>query len=366
LVYFGAIDDPQAALEKWLKEKDELLAGRQPRSSTGEVTLADLANQFLTAKRALVENKELSQRTLADAFRVCKNMIEFWGKNRLADDFQPADFAAYRVHLSHRLRAVSLGIEIQRVRSVFKFAFESGVIAQQVRFGPGFKRPSKRVVRMESIQKGSKLFTHDELHKLLAVASVPMAAMILLGCNGGFGNTDCATLPIDALDLDRGWISYLRPKTGISRRFALWQETIDAIRKVLDHRPEPKDAADSDLLFITKQGHRWIRFDFCRIPPSEAGEAEEPKFKTNSDDAIAKEFRKLFDKAGIARNGRSFYTLRHVFETIAGDSRDQIAVNHVMGHVDPSMAAIYREKVEDERLKAVCQHVHNWLYGEVM
>jgi hypothetical protein len=35
-----------------------------------------------------------------------------------------------------------------------------------------------------------------------------------------------------------------------------------------------------------------------------------------------------------------------------------------MGHVDDSMAAEYRELIEDSRLEAVSDHVRLWLYEE--
>jgi hypothetical protein len=44
-----------------------------------------------------------------------------------------------------------------------------------------------------------------------------LKAMILLGINCGYGNADCGTLPLSALDLKNGWINYHRPKTGIVR-----------------------------------------------------------------------------------------------------------------------------------------------------
>jgi hypothetical protein len=35
-----------------------------------------------------------------------------------------------------------------------------------------------------------------------------------------------------------------------------------------------------------------------------------------------------------------------------------------MGHVDPSVSAMYREHISDERLEAVSDNVHAWLFGE--
>ena len=64
------------------------------------------------------------------------------------------------------------------------------------------------------------------------------------------------------------------------------------------------------------------------------------------------------------RKGLGFYTLRHTFATIAGESRDQVAVNAIMGHVDNSMAGVYRERISDERLIAVTDTVHQWLFGD--
>ncbi len=85
------------------------------------------------------------------------------------------------------------------------------------------------------------------------------------------------------------------------------------------------------------------------------------------DKAAAKEAAKNGDDAPpkVYRRGIGFYTLRHVFETIGGGCRDQVAVDFIMGHVGPGMAATYRERIEDERLQAVVDHVHGWLFAGV-
>ncbi len=66
----------------------------------------------------------------------------------------------------------------------------------------------------------------------------------------------------------------------------------------------------------------------------------------------------------MKRPGLAFYALRHTTETIGGAVRDQVALDHIMGHAPPAsdMASVYREQIGDDRLRAVADHIHNWLY----
>lgn len=49
-------------MAKWLEQKNDLLAGRMPRSPGEGFTLADLCNHFLTHKKGLLESDELAPR----------------------------------------------------------------------------------------------------------------------------------------------------------------------------------------------------------------------------------------------------------------------------------------------------------------
>jgi hypothetical protein len=51
--YFGKANEKQAALERWLDVKDDLLAGRTPAPKGDGLTVADLCNHFLTYKKQL-------------------------------------------------------------------------------------------------------------------------------------------------------------------------------------------------------------------------------------------------------------------------------------------------------------------------
>src|SRR5438477_3010990 len=66
LHYFGPWTDPDGALAKYLKQKDDLHAGKSPRSEPAALTVKDLANAYLNAKDQAVKAGELSPRTRAD------------------------------------------------------------------------------------------------------------------------------------------------------------------------------------------------------------------------------------------------------------------------------------------------------------
>jgi integrase len=341
--YFGPWCDPDAALAKYLDQKDALHAGRTPRPDQDALTVKDAANAFLNHKKALLDSGELSPRTWGEYKAACDLLVKHCGKQRVVADLGPDDFAALRKKMARRWGPVRLGNEIQRTRSVFKHALDAGLIDTPVRFGPGFARPAKKVLRLERARRGARMFEADELRRLLDAAGPQLRAMILLGVNCGFGNADVGTLPLSALDLERGWVTFPRPKTGIGRRCALWPETVAALRAAGASRPEPKNAGYAGLVFLTRFGGRW--------------------FTGTTTNPLSAEVRKLLDALGI--NGhRNFYALRHTFETVGGEALDQVAVDFIMGHARENMASVYRERISDARLKAVTDHVRAWLFPQ--
>lgn len=345
LYYFGPWNDPQGALDKYLKDKDALHAGRKPRADITGVVVKDVVNAFLIHKDALIEAGELSPRTRSEYQVAGDLVVEHLGKHCLVSDIGPDDFAPIRKSMAKHWGPERLGKIIQYIRSIFKHGYEEGLIDRPVRFGPGFKRPSKKVLRLNRAKQGPKLFTAEEIGKLLDAAGVQLKAMLLLAINAGFGNSDCANLPVAAVNLETGWIDYPRPKTGIPRKCKLWPETAEALKEAIAHRPEPKKAEHADLLFITKYGDSWG--------------------KDTSDNPISKEVAKLLKSLHInGRKGLGFYTLRHCFETVGGETRDQVAVDAIMGHADDSMAGHYRERISDERLVAVANTVRKWLFED--
>jgi integrase len=346
LHYFGPWSEPQSALQKYLDQKDDLLAGRTPRVSGEGVTIRDLVNRFLTLKQQNVKTSELSHRTFRDYFDTCQRIVDTFGKTRLVVDLASEDFEKLRAKIAETRGPIAIGNEVQRTRSLFKYAYDAGLIDRPVRFGPAFKKPNRRTLRHARHARGPRMFEAQEIRAMLGTAGPQLKVMILLGINCGFGNSDVGTLPMTALDLDDGWVNYPRPKTAVPRRVPLWPETVAGLKGILASRPNAKEPADEGLVFITKYGGRWL--------------------KNTPDNPISKEIAKVLTELGIRRPGVNFYALRHAFETVGGETRDQVAVDAIMGHAPAAddMASVYRERISDERLKAVTDHVRTWLFGE--
>src|SRR5262249_15625869 len=76
LVYFDKWDDPDAALEKYNRDKTALHSGRKPREQTTGLTVKELINRFLNHKAELSDAGELSPRMFQDYNKVTDLLIE--------------------------------------------------------------------------------------------------------------------------------------------------------------------------------------------------------------------------------------------------------------------------------------------------
>lgn len=349
--FFGVWNDPCSAETEYLRQKEYLQAGVKPPAKDIEgFRIRDLANRFLTFKEQLVETEELAPRSFRDYHRHCKGIVEHFGADRLVESISIDDFALYRAKLADGKGVKTTGTAVRICRMVFGFAFDMELIEKPVRFGKSFKEPTKKSQRVERARKqrehGLKMFEAAEIHTLLTNATDNMKAMILLAINSGMGASDISALP--ASFVDGQWVDYARIKTGISRRFALWDETREALDKVINGKSPKRTSETESLVFVTKYG-----LPFVRTGPS----------GTSNIDSVCTGFNKLLRSCDLKRHGVGFYALRHTFETIAGGCGDQVAVDAIMGHSADDMASLYRERVEDERLLKATNYVHQWFYG---
>src|SRR5262249_50258747 len=148
---------------------------------------------------AAVGTGELSSRTWDGYKDACVLIVKHFGRSRLVSDLGPDDFAALWTRLAASRGPHWLGNTLQYIPSAFKFAFDTDLIDRAVRFGPAFKRSSKKTFRVHKAQQGPKLFSASEVRAMVQGAAVvgsdgpelvqpgaQLKAMIFLGINCGF------------------------------------------------------------------------------------------------------------------------------------------------------------------------------------
>lgn len=346
--YFGPWDDADGALKNYLAQAEDLHAGQPaaPVSVESSLTVRDLCNQYLAVKEGQVSSGELATVSYMAIRTTAQKMADFFGTRTLASDVKPEGFNAYKTKHAQphgTLGMVAMDNEIQRVRSIFKFAYDMDWLNKPVKFGPVFKKRKAKQKQRHRADQVSKFFAAQEINALLAASKQPrVTAQIWLGINLGFGNRDCGTLRLSSLDLDNATLSHARPKTGVEREnVPLWPETVAAIRVAIDQRTEPRKEEFSNLVFLTERGNPWARETYSG--------------------PLMQEFGKLRTAIGMASAGKGFYSLRHTFETIGCQTGIQFAVNYIMGHKDSSMAGNYRAFVAHKNLLTVTNYVREWL-----
>jgi len=166
---------------------------------------------------------------------------------------------------------------------------------------------------------------------------------VFLGINCGFYASDSITIPRGSLHLigDTPCHDYSRHKTSEKRKGILWPETVDAIKDYLAIRKAKE--VSPDILFRNRSGM--------------------PYRGQSINSALPRQFNDILP---TTLAGVSIGSLRHTFATVIGQSNDEEAKHVVMGHTQATIQAkLYQQKMidETERLSALSDMVHAWLYG---
>jgi hypothetical protein len=350
--YFGG-GSLSEGLRRYEAEWPRIIAGlprRESETGDGILTVQSLVNVFLTAKRNRVRSGELSEAAWSVYHRISERMVTVLGASRDVRALTAADFGRLRADGAQGREPTTLNGWIARARAIFDFGGK--IVKQPPDYGDQFNRVSRRVLRLARQTRPPKLLAAAELRKLLEVARPDVKAQILLGLNCGYGAADCSNLTRDALTRRPGWLTMLRHKTGASRLCPLWPETVAAIAAAQAVRPAPHDPADGERVFLTRGGYPCVHW--TKSKAAQTG---------GTFDAIGRSFREVCAKAGVVRpNGAGFYLLRHVFRTVADEVHDRPAIDLIMGHADETMAAHYRESIDETRFHAVVGHVREWLW----
>ncbi len=357
--YFGTEMD--AALVRWVDEKDYLLAGRPVPKNDGKPTMAELGNLYYAAGVVRVSSGEIVQSSLDSARKTIDRAIGILGAKCKPESLEPLDFASLKqklfepvertveirgglkgIHVDRR-SATTVANDIRRLRAFFNWCVDSNLIPT-VRWAKEFNPITAKQSRVARAKSGRSLLVPTELRKIVDAASVGFKPIILLGINAGMGSTDISNLTLEDfpdLDAKEVWIDTNRGKTGAPRRFVLWPETKAAIKDWLSRRPSPcSDTADR--LFWTSHGQAWVR---------------------DSMDSISKAFLQTRREAGVTKG--TFYDLRRAFQTVGAETLEYRAVSYIMGHVvnERDMSGRYTVAIPDDRLKKVCDHVRKWYRG---
>lgn len=142
MCYFGV--DKDKALVKWLNERDYLLNGLPvPAAMPDGCSLRELANKFVDAKKGLIETGEFSPRTWRDYYETCARMLVTLGKTRTVASLGRPTSSDCGLDPEEPPCRRS-GQRIQWVRTIFVFAFESGLIDKPAKFSPFFNKPSRK------------------------------------------------------------------------------------------------------------------------------------------------------------------------------------------------------------------------------
>ncbi len=358
LHYFG--QDKAQALERYNAEREAFEAGRLPssRASSRTLTVRELLTQVLRHKNNLVDSGDLTLGTYRGYAAAAELIRTEFGDDRHVGDLQSSDFADLRKTISEGRTAKTVSNLITCIRVFFNFAYDEELIDRPIRFKKTFAQPKKLAIRKERDAIGDLSFASSEIRNVLQLCIADhysdgtrrnpdpqLYAMILIAIQSGMGNADLGCLKFSQVDLKRGWINCPRNKNANPRRFPLWPETIAATKAAIQDRPTPISDKHADFVFITRRDRR-------------------PWHVDGQLNSLGLQFRRLLERLKIYRKGRSFYSLRRTFETIASEV-DQVACSTIMGHVAGSgdMSALYRQHVKDERLQKVVDHVHGWLFG---
>jgi len=332
----------EAALDHYNRMAADLHAGREPTPEG--LTVNDLCDLFLRNRETAVDAGEFAERSFRDYRRVGQMVADHFG-DREVESLRPMDYGELRATISTGRSVISTANLVRIARMIFRFAETEDLIDGRIKFGSQFSEPSacakkKHRAAVRRVD-GLRMFEPAEVRTLLYEAGPVWRAMIYLGINCGWGNTDLAQLTIRQVG---PVVDYPRPKTGETRRNVLWPETLAAVQLALESRPCPRTRSLEDHVFLTKTGREWVRTDATYV-----------------NDEVSKQFSKLLKRCGLKRNGRGFYALRHTVVTVGEEIADKPAMSLILGHADSSMAASYRERIDDSRLQMISDHLLSWL-----
>ncbi len=326
MYYFGS--DKQEALQRYI-DQAAYLHGSNHNSQkpvNDLMSIKQLCDIFSKYQFSKVKADAITAQHYNDQVGSLNKFMTFLGRSRRIKEISTLDLQNYKRKLEKQYSSSKhrLNLHISNLKTLFHWAQKNDILKQI----PNIDALS----RCKIVNTQCRVFTHDEISKLLKLADTQMKAMIWLGLNCGFGCTDCSELQWKHLDLDAGRVIYPRGKTGVPRNLPLWPETIEALNAV------PKKGR---LVFYTATGNSFVR----NVLKIDANGNE----KYSPINSITTKFARLIKRAQLdVPKGTGFYSLRRTAATMAARSGDPFAVQRLLGHANLLMATRYVQDVSKQ------------------
>jgi len=326
MYYFGS--DKQEALQRYIDQASYLHESNNSSQKpvNNSMTLKQLCDMFLKYQFTKVKANAITAQHYNDQVSSLNKLMAFLGQSRPIKDISTLDLQNYKRKLQKQYNSSGhrLNLHISNLKTLFHWARKNDILQRTTNIDA--------VTRSKIVNKQRRIFTHEEINKLLALADTQMKAMIWLGLNCGFGCTDCSELQWKHLNLEISRVIFPRGKTGVSRDLPLWPETIEAIKAV---------SKKGQLVFYTAKGNPFVR----NVLKIDANGNE----KYSPINSIATKFSRMIKKSELnVPKGTGFYTLRRSAATMAARSGDPFAVQRLLGHANLLMATRYVQDVSKQ------------------
>jgi integrase len=333
--YFGG--DPVEAVKQYEHEWKYIKRG-EDIPPADNITIGELFNLWLDERLKDANAGDIKMRTWLAYQERAGFVVSELGRSTAVSSLKPARFADLRRALDKRYGSspTVFSHAVRVTKMAFKWADDFDIV-DAPKMG-GFKGASKKEVRKKRRSHGRQVYSAAEIRSMLDRARPTLKAAILVGLNGGFTQAEVAELRTSMIK--GGIIDLLRDKTGVDRRVPLWPETIAALEAMPKTRPT---AEAKGYLFVTRTGRTYTA--------------------NKGDNGIGQAFTRLMKALDIDLKMAGFGKLRATFSTVADAVGDMKAKQTVMGHsTGEGVDEHYNRFNDDERLKAVTDHVRDWLY----
>lgn len=317
-----------------------------PRPDVGGITVHKLIDLWLDDREGDIGAKSRGiQQSTWNQYKAVGDFIRgMFSAQMTVRQMTPLEFT--KLHRALERRYGTSPSVFKRIVTIacmpWRWGFVNGKI-DQVRMGSRFKPPGQEDIDQARADRGRQDYTASEVRAILDAANPTLRAAVLLGVNGGYTQKEVAELRASWLDRDAGVFDHPRGKTKAHRRVPLWPETLEAIEAMPKNKPNAKARG---LLFVTREGKPYHQELPTRI------------------DGIGQMFNRTTKKLGIKLEQSGFGKLRATHRTVSDEVLDDNAAKIVMGHKMKGVDPNYIRRIGEDRLRAIVDHVHDWLFDQ--